>query len=49
MNQFKFLTIFNFEYQLKIYDLVAQSIQKDISHLESKKNINKLNIDETAI
>ena len=47
MNQFKFLKIFSFEYQLKIYDLVAQSIQKDISHLESKKNINIINMDET--
>lgn len=47
MNQFKFLKIYNFEYQLKIYDLVTQSIQKDISHLESKKNITQLNIDET--
>lgn len=47
MDQFKFLTIFNFEYLLKIYALVAQSIQKDISHFESKKNINKLNMDES--
>lgn len=42
MNQFKFLTIFNFEYQLKIYDLVAQSIKKDISHLESKDETHNL-------
>ncbi|KTD66938.1 hypothetical protein Lste_3144 [Legionella steelei] len=46
MDQFKFLTIFNFEYQLKIYDLVSESIKKDISHLESKNNINKLDMDE---
>lgn len=37
MDQFKFLATFNFEYLLKIYDLVAQLIQKEISHLESKK------------
>lgn len=46
MDQFKFLTIFNFEYQLKIYNLVSESIKKDISHLESKNNINKLDMDE---
>ncbi|KTD53616.1 hypothetical protein Lsan_4026 [Legionella santicrucis] len=46
MDQFKSLTTFNFEYLLKIYDLVTQSIHKDISHLESKKNINKLSMNE---
>lgn len=45
MDQFKFLATFNFEYLLKIYDLVAQLIQKEISHLESK-NVNKLSMDE---
>lgn len=47
MNQFKFFKIINFKYQLKIYDLVATSIQTNIAHLESKKNINELTPDET--
>ncbi|MCL9683953.1 hypothetical protein [Legionella maioricensis] len=46
MTQFKFLKIKNFEYQLKTYNQVASSIQKDVSHLESKKNINILTADE---
>ncbi|EHL31025.1 hypothetical protein [Legionella drancourtii] len=47
MNQFKFFKLINFEYQLKIYDLVATSIQTTSAHLESKKNINELTPDET--
>lgn len=48
MSQFKPLTLFNFEYQLRTYDLIAQSILSDITHLESRNNINGLNIDETG-
>jgi hypothetical protein len=47
MTQFKFLKIINFEYQLKTYEVIAASIQKDISLLESKRNINELTINET--
>ncbi|MCW8469713.1 hypothetical protein OQJ19_03450 [Fluoribacter gormanii] len=46
MNQFKFLKIINFEYQLKTYELIKSSIQKDISHLELKKNSYELTPDE---
>ena len=44
MNQFKFLKIIN--YQLNTYDLIAASIQRDISHLESKKSSQELTRDE---
>lgn len=46
MSQFKFLKTIHFEYQLKLYELVAASIQKERAALESKKNINELTIDE---
>lgn len=49
MNQFKFLTIDNFEYQLKTYELVSTSIQNDIAHIESNKAINKLTSDEANL
>lgn len=49
MNQFKFLTIDSFEYQLKTYELVSTSIQNDIAHLESSKAINKLTSDEANL
>ncbi|PWY54005.1 hypothetical protein DGG96_19385 [Legionella qingyii] len=47
MNQFKFLKIINFEYQLQTYELIKSSIQKDISHLELKKNNQQLTRTET--
>lgn len=47
MTQFKFFNRLNFEYQLKIYDLVAASMQTNIAHLKSKQNSTDLSLEET--
>ncbi|AWN73522.1 hypothetical protein LEAN103870_14960 [Legionella anisa] len=47
MKQFKFLKTIHFKYQLKLYKLMTASIQQEIAHLESKKKINELTMDET--
>ncbi|QLZ68140.1 hypothetical protein FOLKNPGA_00918 [Legionella sp. PC1000] len=46
MKQFKFLKTIHFEYQLQLYELISASIQKELAHLEAKKNINELTIEE---
>ncbi len=46
MNQFKFLQINHFEHQLKTYESMTASLQKNIAHLEPKKNINELTTEE---
>ncbi len=46
MKEFTFLKIINFDHQLKIYELMSTSIQKEISDLESKNHLHKLTKDE---
>lgn len=46
MTPFKFLKIANFEYQLKLFDLITTSVKRDIFQLESKQNRDTFTSDE---